>query len=91
MTFQPIMKVLITGATGFLGRELCKRLNQRKDLDVIVLTRRENFPKCLKEKATVIKGDIRFSGLGLSQDDERKLEGVEVVYHSAANTSFNII
>lgn len=72
------MRVLLTGATGFVGRGLLERLSTQGGLQLRAAVRRQEsaFP----ESVTVVQvADLR------GDTDWRKaLEGVEAVIHSAA-------
>lgn len=72
-------KVLITGASGFIGKNIFERLSQRNDLDVwgTYLTD-ESF----KDDPTMLRAD-------LTQKSEvyKVMEGVDVLIQGAATTS----
>jgi len=72
------MKVLVTGATGFIGGRLAERLLDRGD-DVRVLVRRPAAARALAERgAEVCAGDL------LDPDSfGAALSGVDVVFHCA--------
>jgi uncharacterized protein (TIGR01777 family) len=60
------MRVIITGATGFIGRALCKALH--KDYEVIALSRdASRAAKSIGEMATVIEWDGRTTGSWFQQ------------------------
>ena len=60
------MRVVITGATGFIGRALCKALH--KDYEVIALSRDANrAAKSVGETAKIIEWDGRTTGTWLKQ------------------------
>ncbi|WP_070886308.1 UDP-glucose 4-epimerase family protein [Pseudomonas argentinensis] len=72
------MRVLLTGATGFVGRGLLKRLSTQGGLQLRAAVRRQEsaFP----ESVTVVQvADLRGD-----TDWRQALEGVEAVIHSAA-------
>lgn len=72
------MRVLVTGGTGVLGRQVVDRLAGRGD-DVVVLSRR---PGADAGKATLVVGDLeRGTGLG------EALDGVAAVVHCASHTA----
>jgi UDP-glucose 4-epimerase len=70
-------RVLITGATGFVGRVLCDRLSQGGYLVRAALRIDHPMPAGVSEKAVV--GDI-----GSGTDWSRALDGVDLVIHLAA-------
>jgi nucleoside-diphosphate-sugar epimerase len=72
------MKILVTGAAGFVGQALCARLAARGDL-VVASVRRGAPPSPLREVAYVAVGD-----LDASTDWQAALAGVEAVIHLAA-------
>lgn len=75
-----MMKILITGATGQLGRELVPRLVERGD-DLILLVRDEEKAKALFQgplfSCRLISGDVT--------EAIRPVGGIEAVYHLAAD------
>ncbi len=72
------MRVLVTGATGFVGQHVARRL--RKTSDVVVLVRDpEKEARVLGDGYDVVQGDLR-DGPSIV----RALDGVDVVYHIAA-------
>lgn len=93
-----MVEILITGATGFVGRHLLKELLQLEDVTkVYVFVRDENkFNKLLNNlnedalhKICVLKGDITKKELGLSKDDLIKISKISEVYHLAATISLS--
>ena len=77
-----IMRILVTGATGFVGRHLARSLDDDGH-EVVAMTRR---PEAYDGAGTAVAGDI---------DDEPSLrtalEGVDVAYylvHSLADEDF---
>jgi nucleoside-diphosphate-sugar epimerase len=72
------MKVLVTGATGFLGSHLVAQLVRRGDA-VRVLTRKTSKTGYLPQGVEIVYGDLK---------DEESLrpaiEGTDIVYHAAA-------
>jgi nucleoside-diphosphate-sugar epimerase len=74
------MKVLITGATGFIGSHLIPRLNQISDCQIVAAIRNEDSQKKLPiTVATVIVGEIDHQ-----TNWSQALREVEVVIHLAA-------
>lgn len=72
------MKVLLTGATGFVGRGVLARLCQENDVEVRVAQRGRAAP--WPEGVEVAQID----GLSVAQSWDEALQGVEVVIHCAA-------
>jgi uncharacterized protein YbjT (DUF2867 family) len=71
-----VMTVLVTGATGTLGREVVKQLVQRGH-QVRAFTRQSNPP--VPQGVEVVQGDIR-SGNGLAE----ATQGVDAIIHCAS-------
>lgn len=88
------MHYFVTGATGFIGRRLVKKLLQRKGTVVSFLLRRESEDKvaALREywgvgaaRAVPVFGDLTAPKLGVAAEDARRLKGeVDHFFHLAA-------
>lgn len=78
------MKVLVTGAGGFMGSELTKEL-VNEGYDVHILTRPKSDLSSLKEiKVTTLYGDVT------DQESVNKaLQGMEVVFHLAGIVAYS--
>ncbi len=72
------MKIFITGATGFIGTYLCKRLVEEGH-DLTVLLRTPAKRKLLPRGTTILNGD-----LSLFQDKNLELPEFDYVIHLAA-------
>jgi nucleoside-diphosphate-sugar epimerase len=70
-------RVLVTGATGFIGRALCELLARSGYLVRAALRHDRSIPACIAEKAVV--GDI-----AATTDWRAALRGVDLVLHVAA-------
>ena len=70
-------RVLVTGATGFVGGTLCETLSQNGYIVRAALRADRSMPSWIEEK--VVVGDI-----GQGTDWERALNGVVLVMHLAA-------
>ena len=68
------MRVLVTGATGFIGRHLVRALMERGDAVTVFVRESKNIPAGV----TVIQGDI-----GDGKSLEQAAEGCEVIFHLA--------
>jgi NAD(P)-dependent dehydrogenase (short-subunit alcohol dehydrogenase family) len=88
------MQYFVTGATGFIGKRLVKKLLERKGAVVYFLIRKESEAKVadLRDywgagatKAIPVFGDLTAKKLGVSAEDVKKLKGqVDHFYHLAA-------
>ena len=88
------MHYFVTGATGFIGKRLVKKLLERKGSVVHFLLRPESAGKAatLRDywgvsgaRAVVVHGDLTTKKLGVSADDIKKLKGqIDHFYHLAA-------
>ncbi|WP_303289837.1 SDR family oxidoreductase [Marinobacter sp. SS5-14b] len=89
------MNILITGATGFIGKHLCVALTQQGH-HVMALMRNPDKLRSLREfvqgsggqpeRITVMQGDLEKPGLGLSS----ALEGIDCIVHLAARFAWNL-
>jgi thioester reductase-like protein len=88
--------VLLTGATGFVGREVLSRFLARGDRHVHALVRAEDDRSAAgrlpaHERLTAVAGDIERSGLGMSEAAaERLRREASIVVHCAASVSFEL-
>ncbi len=88
------MHYFVTGATGFIGKRLVKKLLERKGSTVHFLLRGASADKAaaLREywgvsaaRAVAVHGDLTAKKLGVSADDVKKLKGqIDHFYHLAA-------
>ena len=88
------MPYFVTGATGFIGKRLVKKLLERKGAKVYFLIRKESAGKvaALREywgvsaaRAIAVHGDLTRKKLGVSAEDIKKLKGeISAFYHLAA-------
>lgn len=73
-------KVLICGATGFVGRNLVEHFSKRQDMDVHAV--HFNRPAYAVENVTWHQADLRDPA-----DIERVIQGVDIIIQAAATTS----
>lgn len=71
-------KVLVTGAAGFTGRTLCRRLASL-GADVVAFTRQNGAQLNLDANVTVFQGDLTNA-----DDCRRAVQGIDTVFHVAA-------
>jgi thioester reductase-like protein len=88
--------VLLTGATGFVGREILSRFLARGDRQIYALVRADNDDDAAgrlpaHDRLTAVAGDIEDPGLGLADGTgERLRREVRTVLHCAASVSFDL-
>jgi GDP-L-fucose synthase len=73
-------KVLVCGATGFIGRNITEQLSRRPDLDVHAV--RFQRPEYACPNVTWHQADLR-----KPDDIERVIQGVDIIIQAAATTS----
>ena len=88
------MQYFVTGATGFIGKRLVKKLLERKGTVVHFLIRKESAAKVADlrsfwgvgaARAVPVFGDLTAKKLGVAGEDVKKLKGqVDHFYHLAA-------
>ncbi|MFT4240949.1 MAG: SDR family oxidoreductase [Acidovorax sp.] len=88
------MQYFVTGATGFIGKRLVKKLLERKGAVVHFLIRKESADKVADlraywgvtaARAVPVHGDLTARKLGVSAEDVKKLKGqIDHFYHLAA-------
>lgn len=89
------MTYFVTGASGFIGKRLVKKLLGRKNTTVYFLIRAESKKKVAKlmefwgseaaKRCIPVVGDIAKPGLGLSPADKTKIKGkIKHFFHLAA-------
>ena len=88
------MHYFVTGATGFIGKRLVKKLLERKGSVVHFLMRKESADKVTDlraywgvgpARAVAVFGDLKQKKLGVASDVIRQLKGeIDYVYHLAA-------
>ena len=88
--------VLLTGATGFVGREILSRFLERGDRHIFALVRADNDDQAAErlpahDRLTAVAGDIEQQELGLADGTSELLRReVTTVLHCAASVSFDL-
>lgn len=78
-------KVLVTGATGFLGYHLLGALSRSGAKVVALVHNKDRVSSELERQAEIVCGDLRDPG-----SVEAAMQGVKVVFHCAALTNNNL-
>ncbi|MFE9662552.1 amino acid adenylation domain-containing protein [Streptomyces sp. NPDC005955] len=82
-------RILLTGATGFLGRHLLDQLLTRTDARIHCLVRQGSIDRLpVTDRVVPVPGDLSAPGLGLSTADHATLTTVDAIYHNAAVPHF---
>ncbi|MFJ8254054.1 amino acid adenylation domain-containing protein [Streptomyces sp. NPDC094466] len=82
-------RILLTGATGFLGRHLLDQLLARTDARIHCLVRQGSIDRLpVTDRVVPVPGDLSAPGLGLSAEDHDTLRTVDAIYHNAAVPHF---
>ncbi|MEO3973757.1 amino acid adenylation domain-containing protein [Streptomyces sp. CAU 1734] len=85
----PPRRILLTGATGFLGRHLLDQLLARTDARIHCLVRQSSTGRLpVSDRVIPVPGDLSAPGLGLSPEDHATLTTVDAIYHNAAVPHF---
>jgi nucleoside-diphosphate-sugar epimerase len=91
------MNILITGATGFLGKQLTlKLLSEGHNVYALARNKRKGeklkleVPSTVERNLTIIEGNLSEKQAGVSEEQIQALQGkIDTVYHSAAYLSFD--
>ncbi|MEV3897952.1 non-ribosomal peptide synthetase [Streptomyces anulatus] len=82
-------RILLTGATGFLGRHLLDQLLARTDARIHCLVRPGSIDRLpVTDRVIPVPGDLSAPGLGLSTEDHDTLTTLDAIYHNAAVPHF---
>jgi nucleoside-diphosphate-sugar epimerase len=76
------MKVLVTGATGYLGSHLISRLVRQGDEVRALVRNTSKTNQLLQYGVDIVYGDLKDS-----ETLQRAIEGMDIVYHAGAATS----
>ena len=88
------MHYFVTGATGFIGKRLVRKILQRKGTVVHFLVRDRSAKRTAElleywgvdeTRAVAVRGDLALPGLGITAAERKKLEGkIKHFFHLAA-------
>jgi NAD(P)-dependent dehydrogenase (short-subunit alcohol dehydrogenase family) len=87
------MRYFLTGATGFIGVRLAKKLLEREDAVVYFLVRsskRDRIDALLErwgvgpDRAIAVVGDVTQPHLGIGEEDLKRLRNIDHMFHLAA-------
>jgi NAD(P)-dependent dehydrogenase (short-subunit alcohol dehydrogenase family) len=87
------MRYFLTGATGFIGARLAKKLLEREDAVVYFLVRsskRDRIDALLErwgvgpDRAIAVVGDVTQPYLGIGKEDLKRLRNIDHMFHLAA-------
>ncbi|MET8927454.1 amino acid adenylation domain-containing protein [Streptomyces sp. NPDC004611] len=82
-------RILLTGATGFLGRHLLDQLLARTDARIHCLVRHRSIDRLpVTDRVIPVPGDLSAPGLGLSAEHHSTLTTLDAIYHNAAVPHF---
>jgi nucleoside-diphosphate-sugar epimerase len=74
-----MLKILVTGATGFTGGHLAKTLLEAGHQVKLLVRDQERLPEKLRENCEIVEGDLRDESAC-----QQAVSGVQTVYHIAA-------
>ncbi|PYE44325.1 alpha/beta fold hydrolase [Paenibacillus barcinonensis] len=90
--------LLMTGSTGFIGRETVKQLVEKTDVHMLLLVRSaerarivlESYGVSSFEQITFIVGDLSLAGLGLVQTDRERIRKANVILHAGGTMDITL-
>ncbi|SFH99435.1 UDP-2-acetamido-2,6-beta-L-arabino-hexul-4-ose reductase [Collimonas sp. OK307] len=68
------MKVLVTGANGFIGKNLLIHLRERKDIEILTFLKADDL-QALAEKVAAVDFIFHLAGINRPQTEEEFIEG----------------
>ena len=85
-------RILLTGATGFLGGALLKELLESSDADILCLVRGRTLPPAahaFEQRVGLLYGDLSLPGLGLTERQLGALSrDVDAILHCGAEVNW---
>lgn len=84
------MKLLVTGANGFVGKNFIIHLNEISDVDVVTFTR-DNSISGLPSLVSDVDGIIHLAGINRPQHDDEFKQGNADLTQALADAVFNVV
>ena len=84
------MKLLVTGANGFVGKNFIIHLNEMSDVDVVTFTR-DNSISELPSLVSDVDGIIHLAGINRPQHDDEFKQGNADLTQALADAVFNVV
>lgn len=84
------MKLLVTGANGFVGKNFIIHLNEMSDVDVVTFTR-DNSISGLPSLVSDVDGIIHLAGINRPQHDDEFKQGNADLTQALADAVFNVV
>lgn len=84
------MKLLVTGANGFVGKNFIIHLNEISDVDVVTFTR-DNSISELPSLVSDVDGIIHLAGINRPQHDDEFKQGNADLTQALADAVFNVV
>jgi len=78
-------RILVTGATGFIGSHLVKRLLKEGKYEIVAMARNPTKAEWLEKEGI----EVRYADLGQPDTLENITKGIDVVVHLAARMKFH--
>lgn len=84
------MKLLVTGANGFVGKNFVVHLSEMPDIEVVTFTR-DNHVSELPELVSGVDGIIHLAGINRPQHEDEFTQGNADLTQALADAVFNVV